>query len=158
MCFVFREILDYWVIDNVYCSLIIYHNKWQLEQYCLIENHAASRWANIWASHVASIIYLASDEDLDTVVYFLLFQETGDVPNRKPKPVIVLQVSWQAPKWEFENSFNLLSVFAEKNLKTCCWRVLYISEYPASCSMVIYELTKLTNIKADIIDELWHAW
>lgn len=62
----------------------------------------------------------------------MLFQETGDVPNRKQKPVIVLQVSWQAPKWEFENSFNLLSVFAEKNLKTCCWRVLYISEYPAS--------------------------
>jgi hypothetical protein len=66
------------------CSMRKYLSKYN--------NHCSSQvsWANA--------LYPASDGDLETTIFFLLFQLTKEVPRKKQKPIIDLLVYGHAPQ------------------------------------------------------------
>lgn len=60
----------------------------------------------------ANTLYLASNDDSDTVACFLLLHEMRDIPRKKQYPVIDLRVSEYVPQSESESlkTFSLSSL------------------------------------------------
>ena len=59
--------------------------------------------------------YSASDEDLEMVGCFLLFQEINEEPKKKQKPYMECLVSGHVPQSESTYPFSFKLEFAEKN-------------------------------------------
>lgn len=62
----------------------------------------------------ANTLYLASDDDSDTVACFLLLHEMRDIPRKKQYPVIDLRVSEHVPQSESLKTFSLSSLLVGK--------------------------------------------
>lgn len=82
-----------------------------------VVHRSCKRYSNHYSSHVAveSTLYSASEEDLETVCYYLALQEIKEEPKKKQYPKMDLLESRQPTQSASEKPRSWISDFLGKN-------------------------------------------